>query len=255
MSRKHTILIWFLVALTSLTLGFISGPIQRALWEEARAIQPEVTLKDLEEGLGQGLILGVVGGFRAVIANFTWLRANITWEQDDISQTESLIRLTTMIDPRPVYFWLNGARIFTYDMPAWRVRAMGVPWGTFPQREERFRREHAQKGIDFIDQAFRFHSGNVQLVLDKAMIYVNRLDDPASAAAVLEPHVRAQGIPFFIPRLYARMVEDSGRPEEALAFLEELLPTLPEDVPHAQVPQVRERIRELREILKNREAS
>jgi hypothetical protein len=240
--------IWFIAAVlvASLILGLITGPWQRELWRTAREVHPEINVADLEDNLGQGLVLGLIGGFRAVLADFVWIRANMSWEREDLSQTESFIRLTTMIDPRPVFFWINGARIFAYDMPVWRIRAMGVPWGTFPQREERLRSEQALMGLDFIDQALRYHPGNYRLILDSAMIHSMRLNDPNTAAETLAPYVWDEGIPFFIPRLYARFLEDAGRVAEALGFLESLLPTLPEDVIQAQVPIVRERIGDLR---------
>ena len=68
-------------------------------------------------------ILALLGGFRALVADGTWIRMYDVWEERDLPVVDTLIRLVTAIDPRPLYFWLNGARIMAYDMPDWRVAA------------------------------------------------------------------------------------------------------------------------------------
>src|SRR3954466_8730264 len=100
-------------------------PIEAPLWETLRAEQPALRLATAGAMAGQGLTLGVLGGFRAIAADFTWVRVFVIWEQRDLPATETLLRLVTAIDPRPVYFWLNGARVIAYDMTAWRIAAAG----------------------------------------------------------------------------------------------------------------------------------
>ncbi|HWA86039.1 MAG TPA: hypothetical protein VG710_07455, partial [Opitutus sp.] len=51
------------------------------------------------------------GGLRAVAADLAWLRANSAWEQRDPARTRTWLNLVVALDPRPAYFWINGARM------------------------------------------------------------------------------------------------------------------------------------------------
>jgi len=60
---------------------------------------------------------------RAAVAGGFWLQANCAWERRDAAETAALLNLTVAADERPLYFWLNGARMPAYDLPAWRSTA------------------------------------------------------------------------------------------------------------------------------------
>ena len=62
----------------------------------------------------------MLGGMRSVVAGGFWLRADLAWERRDPVETTALLELTVAADERPLYFWLNGARILAYDVPAWQ---------------------------------------------------------------------------------------------------------------------------------------
>ena len=118
LSRTLTLLI---SAGALLGAGAVLEPAMRPLWQELRAGQPALRLEDVESGLGQGMTLGLLGGFRALVADLLWLEVNHQWEQYDLPATQTLIRTTTAIDPEPLVFWINGARMIAYDMPVWRM--------------------------------------------------------------------------------------------------------------------------------------
>ena len=58
-----------------------------------------MNLGALEGTLGQGLIIGVLGGFRAILADFLWIRTNVIWERKDHIKLDSMVRLVTSLDP------------------------------------------------------------------------------------------------------------------------------------------------------------
>ena len=72
-----------IVLLTLLSLGLVTRPIEAPAWEIVKAGQPEMNLEAIEGSLGQGLVIGVLGGFRAVMADFLWIRTNTIWERRD----------------------------------------------------------------------------------------------------------------------------------------------------------------------------
>ena len=95
----------FLLAL----LGLLARPIEAPAWKAVMMGQPEINLDALEGTLGQGLIIGVLGGFRAILADFLWIRTNVIWERKDRIKLDSMVRLVTTLDPRPDFFWINGS--------------------------------------------------------------------------------------------------------------------------------------------------
>lgn len=230
-------------------IGLGTSSFERPIWREVKATQPELNLREVEGALGQGLIIGLIGGFRTVIADFLFIRANTFWEKRDRPNTEAMLNLVTAIDPRPMFFWLNGARMMAYDMPAWEIRDLGG-FGEVPKSvEEKIKAEYAQLGLDFITRAEAFHSDDYRVPLEKAQIYLNRLNDTEAAAIYYKEVSEREGAPYFANRIYAEMLKRSGRPEEAYQYLLDLYPTLPTDDFRASQDVVLERIRDLEDQL------
>ena len=74
-------------------LGLLTRFIEKPAWERVQAGQPELKLGDIENALGQGLVVGMLGGFRAIMADFLWIRANAVWVEKDRAQLDAMIRL------------------------------------------------------------------------------------------------------------------------------------------------------------------
>ncbi|MEC8209503.1 MAG: hypothetical protein VX051_03515, partial [Verrucomicrobiota bacterium] len=106
-------------------LALIARPIEAPALKAVKMGQPEMNLDALEDTLGQGLIIGVLGGFRAILADFLWIRTNVIWERKDRIKLDSMVRLVTTLDPRPDFFWINSSRMIAYDVPNWRIREEG----------------------------------------------------------------------------------------------------------------------------------
>ncbi|MGE9294799.1 MAG: tetratricopeptide repeat protein [Puniceicoccales bacterium] len=246
---------WFLrvgkqtaVVLAVLALaGLITSPVESRSWNEVKKLQPEMNLSDVEDALGQGMVLGLLGGMRTIIADFVFLRANYFWERKDRPNTEALIALTTSIDPRPMFFWLNGARMISYDIPVWRVRERGE-WEDVPEAvRDRIFAEQAARGIAMMDRAAQFHPDDYRVPLEKAQIYLNKLEDLEEAAKYYKEVSEMPDAPYFAARIYAELLRRQGREQEAYAFLKDLYAELPPPNESAIAARdvVLERIREL----------
>lgn len=220
-------------------------PVEAPLWAALRAEQPALRLDSAGAVAGQGVTLGVLGGFRAIVADFTWLRVFVIWEKRDLPATETLLRLVTAIDPRPVYFWLNGARIVAYDMTSWRIAAAGGYDAVPPARQERIGVEQAQLALRRLDEAMAFHPASADLWIERANIELNRLHDPAAAAECYRRAWEQPGAPYYTARLHAEMLRRAGRKAEALAWLVRLHPQLPPKDEAAGAELVLGRIRDL----------
>src|SRR5688572_5858927 len=127
------------LALAGAALDWVVAP----AWSAARARQPALRLHPSMAAAGQGVTLALLGGFRALVADALWIRMYVVWERRDLPGTQSLIQLVTAVDPRPTYFWINGARILANDLAVWRIEAAGGYEAIGPATEARLNREQA----------------------------------------------------------------------------------------------------------------
>ncbi len=219
------------------------------LWTALRAEQPALRLATAGAVAGQGITLGVLGGFRALAADFTWLRVFTIWEDRDLPATETLLRLVTALDPRPLYFWLNGARIVAYDMTSWRIAAAGG-YDAVPEAvRSRLEREQARLALRRLDEAMQFHPASAELWIERGSIELNRLHDPLAAAESYRRAWAQPQAPYYAARLVAEMLRRAGRKEDALAWLVQLHPHLPRGDEAAGADLVLGRIRDLEKEL------
>ncbi len=227
------------LALTGAALRWMEAP----LWAALRAEQPALRLGSAGAAAGQGVTLGLLGGFRAIVADFTWLRLHVIWEQRDLAATDTLLRLVTTIDPRPLYFWVNGARIIAFDMTAWRIAEAGGHDLLSAVQRDRLGAEQARLAIRLLEEAMTFHPDNAALWIERANIELNRLRDSAAAAESYRKAWEQPGAPTYAARLHAELLRRLGRKAEALVWLTRLHPQLPPEEEGTEL--VLSRIRDL----------
>lgn len=237
------------VVLGLFVAGIAVRPLEAPAWEDVRARQPALRLESLKDALGQGVTVGLLGGFRAIVADLFWIRTNSVWETNNLPATQTSIKLVTAIDPRPTYFWLNGSRMIAYDMPNWRIDDAGG-YDAVPESVKRhFEEEQSAVAIEYLNGALGFHPDNPMLTLEIANIHLNRLKDVETAAKFYLEATLHPDAPYYAARIYAELLRRLGRNEEAYAYLMKLQPTLPVSDPMAQSAVVLDRIRELEDEL------
>lgn len=229
-------------------LGAVTRPIEAPAWQVVSARQPELNLQAIEGALGQGIIIGVLGGFRAVMADFLWIRTNTIWERRDRVKLDAMVRLVTTLDPRPEFFWINGARMIAYDVPNWRIQEEGGYTDVPESRQQALDREQAEQAFAMLARAREFHPNKAKLYLEVGQIYLNRLKDSANAAKWFLLASQQPDAPYFAARIYGELLRREGKNAEAYDFLKQLHTDLPDD-PYAQKPIIYDRIRELEEEL------
>ena len=238
----------FSILIILVLLGLLMRPIEVSAWNAVKAGQSEMNLEELEGALGQGLVVGVLGGFRAILADFLWIRTNTIWERRDRTKLDSMVRLVTTLDPRPDFFWINGSRMIAYDVPNWRIREEGGYSEVPEDRQQVIDLEQSAQAFDLIDQALNFHPENAKLYLEKAQIYLNRLKDDANAAKWFLRASEQDDAPYFAARIHAELLRKQGLDVEAYDFLKNLHIELP-NIPSAQKGIILERIIDLEKTL------
>lgn len=247
------------VAVLAVT-GVLVRPFEEPAWQVVRSKQPALKLDSLQGALGQGVTVGLLGGFRAIVADFFWIKTNAVWEDNDLPSTQTFIKLVTAIDPRPLYFWQNGARMIAYDMPNWRITEEGG-YDKVPQsRQRQIDEEQSGVALKYLREAFGHHPDAALLHVEIANVYLNRLKDSASAAEAYRLAAQQPNAPFYAARIHAELLRRLGRNAEAYDWLKNLYPKLPKvvdpaagvtefQVESAMAPVVLERIREVEKEL------
>jgi hypothetical protein len=194
--------------------------------------------------------VAVLGGFRALVADLFWLKAYLAWAACDPPATETMIRLVTTIDGRPLYFWLNGARIIAYDMAQWRLDSVARGGAAPAEARKRIVDEQAEAALRFLAKARRHHPDSAALCVETANIHLNCRGDVAAAAGWYRTAAESHGAPYYAARIHAELLQRLGRQQEAYDWLRRLHPTLPPDDEKAMATLVLGRIRSLEGALK-----
>ena len=225
--------------------GTLLNRVAAPAWSAMREKQPVLKLDSTVAGAGQGVTLALLGGFRALVADAAWIKMYASWEARDLPAVQTLIYFVSAIDPRPAYFWINGARILAYDLPVWRVEAAGGFAAVAVPVQERIAREQAALALKHLDAATTFHPASPDLWIERANIELNKLRDLAAAAESYRRAWEQPRAPYYAARLHAELLRRQGKKAEALAWLVQLHPTLPADPEVGKEDVVLQRIRDL----------
>lgn len=225
--------------------GWALQGLQVPLWARVQSRQPALRLDSPWASAGQGVLLGVMGGFRSAVADILWLRMAGAWEAHDAPATERWLELVTAIDPAPLYFWINGARIIAYDLPEWpQQEAGGRGPATATLRSHRIRAA-GLRARQWLEEARQFHPASAALWIEQANLELNRLGDLRAAAASYRRAWEQPQAPYYAARLHGELLRRLGEPAAALAWLVRLHPHLPATDEAAGAALVLSRIRVL----------
>lgn len=237
---------WLSIAVLVLT-GVLLSPIVRQIRRDQTS-GPAAASARIGGG-GPAIAVAALGGFRALAADIAWLNAYGRWEQRDPAGTMAWLHLATTLDARPLAFWLNGARILAYDMPAWRIGAEQRDGTLTDQRRRRIVAEQLERTRAWLGRAEAAHPGHPAILIERAGIELTVARDVAAAAEDYRRAAGLPGAPYFAARLHAELLRRLGRKAEALAWLERIHPGLPPEDPAAEADIVLGRIRELEDEL------
>jgi hypothetical protein len=233
--------------------GWALKPIEQPAWEAVSRNQPALRLDSVSANVGEGIVVGMLGGLRGVAADICWLRAYSDWEDDNVSDFPVGVQLTVDFDPRPIGFWTTGALQLAFDVPHWLTDENGTPYDRIPPNAKvrvAIDQFWGNKAISFLEQGLTYHPNSYNLYLQIANIYAIKLvggprdgrfdamqlNDLAMAAKYYRKAAEAPGAEALAARLYARKLIDLGKDskdpskfQEAYDWLLALYPKLPKE--------------------------
>jgi hypothetical protein len=205
-------LAWWLIVGT-LIVG--AGALAESSWRRIRPSIPEIGRKELEPTLGQGVLLGVLGGLRTVVADFAWIRSYVFWERRDRPGCEALMRTACTLDPHARYFWENAGLRIGLDMAHWEIRRRGGYAKVPAETQERLFRQYARRGLDVLEEGLGHARNRTGLLLAAGFIAEGKLKDLRLAADYYRQAAEAPDAPWYAARIAADFDWGAGRREEA----------------------------------------
>jgi hypothetical protein len=179
---------------------------------------PEISRKDLEPTLGQGVLLGILGGLRTVVADATWLRSYVFWEKRDRAGCEALMKTACALDPRSRFFWENTGYAVGYDFAHWEIRRRGGYAKVAPDIQEGIFRRYAQLGLAVFEDGVEHTGGNSGILISAGQLAEIKLKDNLLAAAYYRRATQAKTVPWFAYFMCARTMWEAGQKKEAYAW-------------------------------------
>ncbi len=228
-----------------LILGIFIRPLERKIWLDLNSQGIDLSVKKTNQPLSTGLVVGMLGGLRNLVADIIWIKNSIYWEKSNLPATETFIYLTTDLVPESLYFWINGARIISYDMSNWRLKLIGRVENIPKLTKQSIWDEQAKDGIKFLEKALLFHPNEPLIYIEIASMYINRLDDKLMGAKYYRMASEKNGAPYYVSRIYPEILRQIGEKRKALIWYRNLYPKLPANNPLAHKDVVLQRINDL----------
>jgi hypothetical protein len=202
---------WLLVGL--LVLG--AGALAESSWRRVRTGIPEIGRKELEPSLGQGVLLGVLGGLRTVVADIAWIRSYVFWERRDRAGCEALMRSACALDPHARYFWENAGLRIGLDMAHWEIRRRGGYAKVPAETQQRLFQQYGRRGLDVLEEGMGYARNRTALLLAAGFLAEGKLKDVGLAANYYRQAAEAADAPWYAARISADFEWGAGRKVEA----------------------------------------
>jgi hypothetical protein len=204
--------------LAALCLLIAAGSLSEYSWQKVRPCIPEIGRKELEPTLGQGVLLGILGGLRTVVADLTWIRSYVLWERKDRPGCEALMRTACVLDPHSRYFWENTGYAIGYDLAHWEVRRRGGYAKVTKEIQDRLYRAYARRGLAVIDEGLAYAKNKVSLLLCAAQLSELKLGDRKMASQYYRQAAEIPRSPWYAARFHARIEWEIGSKTAAYAW-------------------------------------
>lgn len=212
---KHKMLVLALL----IVIGLAKMPLEdklTATLKEQNLLDAGLDLS-MRESLGQMGFAASLGGLRSLIASISYLQAYEAFENLEWGTVDSLMTLTTRLQPYEPTYWEDASWHMAYNAAANYLHNAELRAAI---RNKLFR-DHVQHGITILEEGLRYLPDNPRLLMRLGDIYRDRKPDPRLAAeAYLNAY--AHGAKSFYERMGAYelvKLSDRASSEKAYAIL------------------------------------
>lgn len=217
--HRHRTAIW-------LALILAGWGTTKVVWERAIE-QRELAMRfqgyhinrDLRDQLGQGMMLGLLSGFRGVVADFVWLSVTGAWQDKEWFRVKSLVDLSTTLQPRFVPFWDLGGWHLAWNASVDRINNRNEP---NPLRRIKEGRYWINEGEKVYLRGAENNPDSYEIWRSLGMLYDQKKQDYRAAADAYAHAAATPNAPIFLERFPAYMLEKAGDDAAALEIYKKL---------------------------------
>ncbi|MES2598119.1 MAG: hypothetical protein V4662_22485 [Verrucomicrobiota bacterium] len=163
-----------------LLLGAVRLPVEQFVTQYYRTtglLSAPLSL-GLRENLSQMGFAASLGGLRSLVATITYLRAYREWENVNWAKVDSLMQLTTSLQPRFQNYWDEASWHMAYNAASSYLYDEKIE----PMVRGKLYEEHVQRGINILKEGLRYLPDEIRLWNSLAEIYERRSHEPKLAA-------------------------------------------------------------------------
>jgi hypothetical protein len=204
----------FIAALVLLIPAWLTLPLERRIHAERARLKYGGARVSLEfrDRIGQGMAIGLLAGFRGVVADFLWIQSHSYWERKEWLRQYRNIELVTLLQPQAILFWDLGQWHMAWNIayavrtdPRNRTQAEGI------KRE----REWHERARQFLQRGIENVPHRHELYFMMGWLYQEKFKEPCNAAKYYGIAMQFEDAPGYIARLYPRALERCGDAEAA----------------------------------------
>jgi len=150
-------------------LGLVQMPLEFRLSDSLREkkLIPSPPDLSLRESLGQMGFAAVLGGLRSLIASITYLQAYVAFENIEWGKVDSLMTLTTRLQPQEPLYWDDASWHMAYNAASSYQKDESL---RLPLRDKLYR-DYVQRGIDILNEGLTYLPDNPRLLTRLGDIY------------------------------------------------------------------------------------
>lgn len=175
--------------------------------------------RGLRDQLGQGMMLGLLSGFRGVVADVIWLMVTTAWQDKQWFRVKNLIDLSTTLQPRFIPFWDLGGWHLAWNASVDRRNNRDETNVMRRLKEERF---WINEGKKVYERGAENNPDSYEIWRSLGLLNDQKLKDYRAAAYAYGRAAAIPGAPIFLERFPAYMLEKAGDDQAALDIYKKL---------------------------------
>jgi len=182
---------------------------ERSLAREGTALRYHGAAVESRIGdrLGQGALLGLLGGFRAVVANCIWIAANDAFQRQEWYKVKADVEAVTSLQPRATAFWDIGSWQLAWNASGERLHNLEQPSRA---RRELEAKQWVDEGRQLLVRGIENNPDRYELWQRLGDLDQERRHDYLAAAADYREATLRPGVPRYVERFVGYDLERGG---------------------------------------------
>jgi hypothetical protein len=168
--------------------------------------------REMRDVIGQGMAIGLLAGFRGIVADFVWIQGHLHWEKKEWLQQYICLDAVTKLQPQSVLFWDAGAWHMAWNIGyAERVDTNNYTLAQGIKREQVWH----ERGREFLLRGIQNLPNRWELYFKLGWLYDQKYKDPNLAAEQYAIAARFPDAPSYVSRMHCRKLAESGKLAES----------------------------------------